>query len=291
MDTIKKILRFSNIGTIIFCTLNLALIIYVFTAGYEDFTYMPVIIIFYILTIIISLSPIGEWFLGILVGARPMKRKDMKIRMIPLLEIVYNKAKKKSKHMVNSINLKVIYDPSANAYAIGRKTICVTTGLFQLSDECIIGILAHEVGHIANRHSEIQVLIGSANLFISVILLALKIISWIITGACSIFAFNSRNAIATFILVLTGVISSLSIWLWTKICMIFLMISSRMNEYVADKYAYEIGFGLGLAKALEIIEGEQLPQNGLIRALYHSHPNYNERIAKLQELGVNYYAY
>ncbi|MBQ2269548.1 MAG: M48 family metalloprotease, partial [Bacteroidaceae bacterium] len=51
-------------------------------------------------------------------------------------------------------HLKVMYDPNPNAFALGRHTICVTEGLFDLPDEMIEGILAHELDfaavHISN---------------------------------------------------------------------------------------------------------------------------------------------
>ncbi len=51
-------------------------------------------------------------------GAREIKRKDIKIRLIPLLEIVFEQAKEKTPSMVSSIRLKIIHDQSPNAFAI-----------------------------------------------------------------------------------------------------------------------------------------------------------------------------
>ena len=48
MELINKVFRFSNIGTILFCILNFTLILYVFTAGFQDFIYVPWILILYI---------------------------------------------------------------------------------------------------------------------------------------------------------------------------------------------------------------------------------------------------
>ena len=164
-------------------------------------------------------------------------------------------------------------------------------GLFQLSDDEIMGILAHELGHLANRHSEIQLLIGGSNLFIIGILFMLKIISWLIITICSIFAINTKSTVASIIIFLAGLLSAFFIGLWTKICLLFMYMSMRMNEFVADEYAYKIGFGGQLAKALDKIHIDIPSENGFLRALNSTHPNYNDRIAKLQQLGLNYYAY
>lgn len=291
MDLINKVFRISNIGTILFCLLNLSLIIGCFTMGFHDFTYIGWIIITYIIGIIISLSPIGENLMAFLAGGRKMKRTDMQIRIIPLLEIVYNKAIKENPKMVKYIKLKVIYDPMPNAYAMGRRTLCVTSGLFKLSDEEIMGVLAHELGHFVNRHSEIQLIIGGSNLFISVMLIFFKIVSWIVLGICSIFAINTRSKMASFFIMLFGGISTFFVWLWTKFCMLFVYMSMKANEYEADKFAFKLGYGVQLAKALDKINLDVQSENGFLKALNSTHPNYNDRIARLQNLGLEYYAY
>ena len=283
MDLINKIFKISNIGMILFCGLNLGLITYIFTNGFSDYTYIWWIITGYIGGILISLSPIGEWAMVLLAGGRKMKRYDMKIRIVPLLEIVYNKAKKEAPKMVNSINLKFIYDSIPNAYAIGRRTICVTSGIFDLTDDEIMGVLAHELGHLANRHSEIQLIIGGSNLFISGILLALKIISWLVVAIFSLFAINTKSTIASIVIFLTGVCSAYLIGLWTKFCLLFMRLSMRQNEYVADKFAYKIGYGNQLINALDRTNIDIASENQFLRALNSTHPNYNERIARIQQ--------
>lgn len=50
--------------------------------------------------------------------------------------------------------------------------------------------------------------------------------------------------------VFAGISTALS-WLWVKFCMLFLMWSMRQNEYLADEFAYKIGFGLELATVLD----------------------------------------
>lgn len=286
-DTFAKLLKPSNIGTVIFFALNFGLILLIFAPYSLTSHGITTFLIFYILTVVISFSPIGEWMLSVFAGAKEIKRLDVKLKLIPLLEAVYNNAKEQSPDMVDSIHLKIIFGNEINAYAIGRKTICVTEGVLDLPDEMIMGILAHEIGHIANRHSQIQLLIGGANIFISTFILILKAIAWMITAFFSFFAFNLRKFGDGFLVALVGSISTIMVYLWVKFCRLFLMWSSRKNEFVADEYAYSIGFGNQLAYALDNnIESET--RNSFLRALYSSHPHKNERIARLQELGVTY---
>ena len=67
-----------------------------------------------------------------------------------------------------------------------------------------------------------------------------------------------------------------------------LMWSKRVNEYDADKYACELGYGFELAKGLDAI-GTNQPQESLFRALYSTHPYAHDRIGWLQQMGVRYY--
>ncbi|MCL2399785.1 MAG: M48 family metalloprotease [Defluviitaleaceae bacterium] len=283
-DIIKNIFKKSSIGTIIFFILNASIILGIFVAA--GFEYLLIIFGIYVLSIIIAFSSFGEWMLCLMVGARKMTRVDMKIRMIPLLEIVYNKAKRKTPNLTNKIVLKVIYTPEPNAYAIGRRTVCVTEGLFSLPDDVIQGILAHEVAHLAYRHNEVQLLIGGGNFIITFLILIIKLISAIIAVFSVISGFRRRS----FGIVVAGLFFAGIIWLWTKFCMLFLMWSSRENEYDADKYAAELGYGFELAKGLDAI-GTSEPQESLLKALYSTHPNTHDRIGRLQQMGVSYYRY
>lgn len=286
-----RIFRLSNLGTLIFFLLNLGLILALFCPYGVTFEAAASLIICYIITVLISLSPLGEWTLATFAGAREIKRKDIKIRLIPLLEIVFEQAKERTPSMVSSIRLKIIHDQSPNAFAIGRKTICVTDGLLNLTDEEIMAVFAHEVGHLAYGHSAIQLLIGGGNIFISGCLLIVKVICWIITAFCGLITgIATRSFLASTLATLAASVSAGLIWLWTKFCMLFLMWSMRQNEYVADAYAFQLGYGATLASILDR-HMCSAPNNGLLKALYSTHPHSDDRIAKLQELGANYSRY
>lgn len=286
-----RIFRISNLGTLIFFLLNIGLILALFCPYGVTFEAAAPLVVCYIVTVLISLSPIGEWTLAAFAGAREIKRKDIKIRLIPLLEIVFEQAKEKTPSMVSSIRLKIIHDQSPNAFAIGRRTICVTDGLLNLTDEEIMAVFAHEVGHLAYGHSAIQLLIGGGNVFISGCLLILKVICWIITAFCGLITgIATRSFLAGTFATLAASVSAGLIWLWTKFCMLFLMWSMRQNEYVADAYAFQLGYGTILASILDR-HMCSAPNNGLLKALYSTHPHSDDRIAKLQELGANYSRY
>ena len=227
-----RVIRISNLGTLIFFLLNISLILSVFCPdGITWQNALPLIAI-YFTTILISLSPVGEWLISTIAGAREITRTDIKIKLIPLLEIVFSQSKEISPDIVNSIHLTIINEPVANAFAIGRKTICVTEGLLNLSDKEIMAVFSHEIGHIVYKHSVIQLLIGGGNVFISGCLLIIKLICWMITAIFTLFAVGTRKLGMGILITIIGSISSVMIWLWTKFCLLFLMWSMRQNEYV-----------------------------------------------------------
>jgi heat shock protein HtpX len=284
LDIANSIFRKSNLGTVTFFALNALIISLPFIeAGYQS---ILVILAIYATSILVAFSSIGEWVLCLLVGARRMTRVDMRIRMIPLLEMVYNKAKRKTPSLTSKIILKVIYTPEPNAYAIGRRTICVTEGLFKLPDDVIQGILAHEVAHLAHRHNEIQLLIGGGNFIITAFVLLIRLIAAAIAAFSIITGYRNRS----FATVIVGMFFAAMIWLWVKFCLLFLMWSKRENEYEADAYAAHLGYGFALAKGLDAI-GTGESQEPLLKALYSTHPNTHDRIGRLQQMGVRYSRY
>ena len=136
----------------------------------------------------------------------------------------------------------------------------------------------------------IQLLIGGGNLFISGFLLIVKFACWIITGIFTLAGIGTRKFSSGILLTAIGGISSALIWLWTKFCMLFLVWSMRQNEFVADEYANSLGYGVVLARVLDT-HMCSAPENGLLKALYSTHPSSDDRIAHLQELGANYSRY
>lgn len=288
---VGRVIRISNLGTLIFFVLNAALLVLLFCPGGIFDRNFGLLLCLYLVSVLIGVSPAGESFLAFFMGAQEIKRKDIKIRLIPLLEIVADKAKHKNPSRIRSIHLKIIHENAPNAFAVGRRTICVTDGLLELTDEEIMAVLAHEMGHLVYGHSTIQLLIGGGNFLISGCILLIKAICWGFTAVCGMIAGVVSNNfwIGAVSAVFSG-ISVAAVWVWTKFCSLFLMWSMRKNELLADRYAFDLGFGDALARVLDGALRSP-PENSLLKALYSSHPHTDDRIAQLQNLGVAYSRY
>ena len=125
---VGRIVRFSNLGTLLFFTLNILLIVAVFGSSGS----IVELICIYFFTVAISLSPLGEMCLAAFAGASDIKRVDIKLRVVPLVQYVLDKAKENTSYCPKKVKVKIIHDPAPNAFALGRQTLCITDGLLSL---------------------------------------------------------------------------------------------------------------------------------------------------------------
>ena len=88
-------------------------------------------------------------------------------------------------------------------------------------------------------------------------------------------------------LMMTAVVIGFT-WIWTRIGVLLVMKSSRANEYEADEFSFRLGYGNELCAILESFSDTNA--NGLFASLVSSHPDKNDRIARIQELGTTYVA-
>ncbi|MDE8691984.1 peptidase M48, partial [Faecalibacterium sp. DFI.5.82] len=68
-------------------------------------------------------------------GASDIKRVDIKLRVVPLVQYVLDKAKENTSYCPKKVKVKIIHDPAPTAFALGRQTLCITDGLLLLSDD------------------------------------------------------------------------------------------------------------------------------------------------------------
>ena len=276
IDFFKNLFRKSNVGVIIYLALNLLFLMIIFSG--DGFAGVLMVLMIYFISLALALSPVGEFILRLQVGARKIKRKDISGRILPLFNNAYQRAKEKDPNINSGINLFMNSDNAPNALATGRKTVCITKGLLSLPDEEIEAILSHEFAHLSHKDTDLLLVVGVGNYIVVGILLMFRVFATITA------AISSKSFLTTFI---TSILIGFFIWIWTKIGLLLVMHSSRKNEYEADKFAFDLGYGEQLASALDKL-GDQKPQAGFLRAIHSTHPNIDDRIAQLQEMGVNY---
>ncbi len=283
-DFFRRLFKKNNIGTIIFLILNIGLYIAIL-GGFTMPEMIPVAITWYFIGLVIALSPIGEFFLRIQSGCKRLKKhknKEQAARLQRLFDEVYAKAREKDPSISPKVKIFLSKDKDINAFATGRKTVCATTGLLQLNDEEIKGILAHECGHIGHKDTDLLLVILVSNMLLSILFVVIRVIVWTVVfligeGESSLGGIG--NLIAR---LLIDILLVTLIRLWTKLGIYLVMHSSRMNEFEADKFACELGYGNQLAYALNHIDGDG-DKKSFWSNLRSSHPDTVDRVAKINE--------
>lgn len=281
IEFVKKSMRKSKIGVLIYLVLNMFVVIGLFSGGFTNITGILVGIIAYAISLAIALSPIGEFILRLQIGAKKIHRQDYLNRLTPLFNEVYQKAKVLDPTLPEGIKIYINKDLNRNAFATGRKKICLTKGILDSSDEEIKATFAHEFGHLSARDTDLILLITIGNLFATAFFVLYRFTFLFIGLFMGIMNRSLSTVLLTFFvdLVLVGMM-----WIWTKFGTILVMHSSRQQEFEADTFAHNLGYGSSLITLLDSFHENEIYTKGIFSNLTSSHPDPDERIGKLQVL-------
>jgi len=290
IDFFQQTFRKSNISVIIYLVLNVFIIGLIVNILTHD-SYLESVVkglILYIISLAIALSPIGEWILRYQTGCKKIKRVDYLNFLMPIYKEVYEKAKLKDPSLADDIELYINNSEEVNAFATGRKTICITKGLMNRPVEQIKATLAHEFGHISHKDTDMLLFVYVGNFIVTTMILFIKLVAncfHAISVMSSLSKGNPAQAISRMSSwFLTTIVIAAFMWVWTKVGVLLIMKSSRDNEFEADKFAFDLGYGHELCLLLDTFGDVEM--NGVFASLASSHPDIDDRIARLQSLGV-----
>ena len=294
IDFFKRTVRKSNIPVFIYLVLNILVIAVILSIVLENGTIpfwkaLLIGIVLYLVSLLIALSPVGEWILRLQTGCKKIKSDEHRDFIETIFREVYDKAKKLDPSISDKVKLYMNHDEEPNAFATGRKTICVTEGMLYMPVDQIKATLGHEFGHLAHKDTDLILVVAVGNLIVSAFILGFRIaleFFHLSFAFFSIFTGGAKGAFAALMntiyhLMMTIVVIGLT-WIWTKIGVLLVMKSSRANEYEADEFSFRLGYGNELCALLESFSGTNA--NGLFANLVSSHPDKNDRIARIQEL-------
>lgn len=259
-----------------------------------------IIAIVYFLAICISLSPIGEWLLRKKLHCNVIQDEYIQKRIYPIFREVYLVAREISPAISDDVKIFIQQSDDENAFAVGRRSVCITTGLLRCSDDEIKGILGHEFGHLAHKDTDMNLVVNIANRMTNIVFLFMWLIIYIIKFSLKIITFiisifsDSLSLFSELNELIISLITFLTIYLfqnlWFIIGNLLLLASSRGAEYKADKFAYELGYGNGLIvffyKLPDAIKGNRNPFKRFVAALATvgaTHPRTWKRIEALQK--------
>jgi len=278
----------SNIANILWCIIYVLLTWVLVSAlvGTATFQTLAIVIVLYALSITIALSPIGEFLLRITADVRPLKTQEEIEYIQPLFDEVYENAKELYPKMNTNIKVHIVDAMVVNAFAVGRKTVALYRGsVTTFTENELKGIIAHELGHLRYFHTEALLLSFVGNAIFSTLVLILQVLTNIIEFVCNL-ATNTNfvlNATLNIILILTKLIMKAMYIVFIYLSHIILSLNSRSNEYQADDFAFQCGYGEELKNSLYILQKMSMSRKMSIKEkLFSSHPHIASRIKRLE---------
>ena len=199
----------------------------------------------------------------------------------------------------NTLTLRMRTDEDINAFASGINHITINTGaLSGLDKRHLLGVLAHELGHLRNRDT-IYLTITYAMDRLGQLILNLVIL---LNGALNILALIPIvNIVIRIIQIVLLVMIAAVEYVLRLPKWITYYFDSRRREYAADAYAVSIGLGrelreglvaLGLAtEQIGMLETGELydrESTGFFSRLFITHPKMIKRIQRIDE-GIEVY--
>ncbi len=253
-----------------------------------------------ILVILLALSPVAESYNRRAFGCRKATAEEME-QMQSAWDAVTQAAAAKlpeAKQQSYQPELFVTDEDYPNAFAIGSKTVCVTWGMLASADtDELAGILGHELGHLRHGDTKIRSIATTMNMVgnacIWLVMLVVRFFDWLGRlfqlsaaatgdGETSLAMGLGRGFLWLFV-----AIPKLLIWILSWVIEVGTLAVGRKEEYNADRFSHEIGFGTGLMSALHKMQDSDPPTRGVWAALGRTHPPTAKRIEKLRALALD----
>lgn len=240
--------------------------------------------------LLISTSPLGDRIVTLFFATRKQSLREEE-QINPAIERIKDLYLQKQGVDLD-INVCVMDQPHINGMALGRQTAAISTGMLKVgSDDEIVGILAHEAGHLHHKDSVFSLALLVAELPTLLLNYIFRFIFFfgptpnLLPSSGQDFGWVARM----FILVMFFILFVHFILFWVlSFPVLWLMrvfeISTQWNvEYRADKFALDIGYGPALIELFERIEDEDIRNStGFLSKYLYSHPPTALRIDKLE---------
>ena len=241
-------------------------------------------LLFYAVALLIALSPIGEWFILLTNHARQLETNREIDYLVPIFEEVYDEAKEQYPYLPK-ITVYTIDSLVVNACAMGRHTVAVTRGAMEtFSEDELKAVIAHEIGHILYGHTTALLLNIVGNGVFSIFVIVAKCVITILDLLQTPFEKRTRGISYLFISLLRFLFNVV-LFVFMFIGNIILSSNSRNNEFQADEFAHQIGFGENLIESLYLLQKMSLGEEmELVERMTASHPLIAKRIGRLETL-------
>ncbi len=167
VDLGKRLFHKNNIPVLLYLVLNvfvsaifIGLLEDMFDPQIESYsTYLVHGLIAYMISLLIALSPIGEVIMRIQTGCELIDDENTLNYIQSIFEEVYKEAREKNPEIPENVQLYMNNEMEANAFATGRKTLCITKEMLAMPKNYIKAALSHEFGHLAHKDTDLVMLV------------------------------------------------------------------------------------------------------------------------------------
>jgi len=308
MERFLKIFRKSNMSVGLYCFLNL-IIIYLVILFFDGSTTRSVLyaILLYAISLVIALSPLGIKILCWRSKAAELTRQDEESRFSLIYKEVYRKAVILNPDIPSLENLHVYIreNDSVQSAGIGENVLFITSGLLRMPENQIMAVLGHELGHFSNGETYLTLLSTVGSLIIYVIIYAISIALFVALLILGIFwrllclvasivspemaFFGGLGQLGGLITSAGGLFKKVGSLLasgWSKLGNFIMHHSNLENDYEADEFAVNLGYGRDLCKTIDENRGGA---EGFFKQTISSDADAEARIGNMQNnLGVDY---
>ena len=233
--------------------------------------------------ILISLSPIGEFFWRIrnkVYNSAPEEFAQYWQNANAVFEEVKNTAIQRGYKISNKVKLYYTPTNDLNAFALGHRTVIITHAMMCIDPEYLKGVLAHEIGHIVNADGDLKLGINVSNGILTIFLTVVSILSNFIIGVFTGAQNGFMNVLGVIMNFLFNIVVLGLFTVWSYLGVLCVNSTSRKCEYKADGFAKELGYGEQLSAFLYALDGNA-PKTSIFNLMYQTHPDTPDRIKAL----------
>ena len=239
--------------------------------------------LYYAVAIVIAMFW-GDTIIKLLEGIRPLETKREIEYLTPLFESVYYDVSKTFED-VPRIQLCTIDNLTVNAFALGSHTIAVSRGAIEtFSTDELKAVITHEIAHIYYGHSRATLLnaLGKGSFTLEIVF-----VQWVSRKLEDLkpYYIRQRGSFLFWLVYYLHKLHEMIITAFMFLGKLILSGNSRKNEFSADRFAHQAGYGKELTEALYLLQKMSLGDNRqLIQRMLASHPRLSKRIQQLEWL-------
>ena len=234
------------------------------------------------------LNGFGQACMRLIVGASKIERQDMIESITIPVEAIIAEARQNGLTLPDDIKVYQMKTDEAVVYAFGMNSIGVSYAMTELPEEVFKAKVLAELYRIHVMDPDYLLFMLGSNLISIVLGLFAIVVGWVYMNYG-----DRRKGLLTESDSMMGALlfasSIVCLSAWMGVCFLFIRGGVRANQFEADRYVAQCGYGEALCLYLDNCMPREFKFG--LKLLEMGHPSRNHRIAALQKLGVAYKAY